>query len=441
MREAAGRSGLAEFARWWMEELAAMVPAGWRERFSGRGIAYVMPDGEHWRVLRVTAAGLAETARSGFASLEGGERRAAFRRLVADGGGGAANVWLVLPRQHVLERSAALPLAAEEALRDAVGFELDRLTPLAADQAVFDCRLVGRDVAGQLVTLNIAATARAPVEARIAQLRDLGVNVLGVGVEGDVGIAAQPFNLLAPEMRDPPATSRAVVAARALAGLAAALAMLALAYPVWQKREAIIELHPRLERAKAGADVADRLAKEIERLADEHNFVVSKKQGQYPVAVLLEDLSRLLPDNTWVQQLDMKVGPKVRELQISGESGSSSQLVEVLEKSGSLANASFKSPLTKGVTPGTERFLLAAEVKPRDLPEPIPESSLAVKEAAARPGQPPDAPDVSASQPTAGPAAAATPVAPGEGAPSSSATGTPLPPQPVAPAKPAPAKG
>jgi general secretion pathway protein L len=209
--------------------------------------------------------------------------------------------------------------------------------------------------------------------------------MLGAGVEGDVGVSPTPFNFLAPERRDRPATSRAVVVARLLALLAGALAVAALLYPLWQKREAVIELQPRLEVAKAGADVADRLTREIEKLAGEHNFLVSRKQGQYPAVVLLEDLSRLLPDATWVQQLDIKSGPKIRELQISGESGSSSQLVEILEKSGSLANANFKSPLTKGVTPGTERFLLAAEVKPRALPEPLPDSALAP---AADPGRP-----------------------------------------------------
>jgi Tfp pilus assembly protein PilN len=245
--------------------------------------------------------------------------------------------------------------------------------------------------------------------------------VLGVGVEGDLGNAAVPFNLLAPESRDSPAKSRAVVVARALAVVAAILALVALAYPLWQKREAVIDLQPRLDRAKASADVADRLAQEIEKLASEHNFLVSRKQGQYPAVVLLEDLSRLLPDATWVQQLDIKAGPKFRELQLAGETGSSSQLVEVLEKSGSLVNANFKSPLTKGVTPGTERFLIAAEVKARALPEPMPEASLTVSSAAATsapatvpaPGSTPSAvpgapPNASAVAPTA-PAGASRP--------------------------------
>jgi hypothetical protein len=131
----------------------------------------------------------------------------------------------------------------------------------------------------------------------------------------------------------------------------------------------------------------------------------------------MEELSRLLPDTTWVQQLDVKSGSKSRELQLAGETGSSSQLIEVLERSGTFANASFKSPLTKGVTPGTERFLLAAEVKPRPLPEPVPEDALAAtaavkaqaRPAAASPLPPAAAPAAPATAPAT---AVVTPVSP-----------------------------
>jgi general secretion pathway protein L len=281
-------------------------------------------------------------------------------------------------------------------------------------------------------------TARAPGEARLAELRELGAAVLGVGVMDDVAGAAAPLNLLPPEKRDRPATPTAAIAARVLAAVAVILALVALVYPLWLKREAVIALHPRLDRAKAGAQVAERLAKEIEKLASEHNFVLARKQGQQPVVVLLEDLSRLLPDTTWVQQLDVKTNQKAREVQIAGESGSSSQLIEVLEQSGKLVNAGFKSPLTKGVTPNTERFLLAAEVKPRPLPEPTPESALvALPKGASAPVVQPVPPSVTPGADVPGSPAAVP-------QPASAAPGGTAPPTPagaVSPAaKPAPSK-
>ena len=443
VREAADRAGVAAFLRWWRSELAALAPAGWRERFDTRRVSFVSAGADEWRLLRPAAGGLAEAGRAKLGSLDAAARRAALRRLVGAAPGDAANVWLVLGAGEVLLREAAMPLAAEEAVRDAVGFELDRLTPFTAEHACFDVRVTGRDAAAQRLALQLAVAPRAPVAARLAELREMGATVLGVGVPGDLGSASAPFNLLAPEDRDRPAVSRATMVARALAGVAAVLAAAALAYPLWQKREAVIALQPRLERAKAGAEVADRLAREIERLAAEHNFVLARKQGQYPAVLLVEDLSRLLPDTTWVQQLDIKAGPKVRELQLAGETGSSSQLIEVLEKSGSLANASFKSPLTKGVTPNTERFLVAAEVKPRPLPEPRPEASLVAAPPAAPAAPVPAAPPAQAAPappPPAGEAPKAGAAAPKAAAPAPAPTQPPATVPPAVPAAPSAAK-
>jgi general secretion pathway protein L len=411
------RSGLADFLRWWRDELAAMLPAGLRDRFSSRDGAYLGAQGDEWRTYRRVAGRLAQAGRVDMGSLDSAGRRNAFRRLLADLPGAARNVWLVLPPETVLLREVHMPLAAEEALRDAIGFDLDRLTPLPAAQAWFDYRVTGRDAAAQRLTLTLAVTLRAPVEARLAEIRELGAAALGVGLMDDVAASPTPLNLLPAEQRDRPAVSGASLAARALAAAVAVLALAALVYPLWLKREAAIALHPRLDTARAGAEVAERLGKEIEKLAAEHNFVLGKKHAQVPVVTLMEELSRLLPDTTWVQQLDVKSGSKSRELQLAGETGSSSQLIEVLERSGTFANASFKSPLTKGVTPGTERFLLAAEVKPRPLPEPVPEDALAATaavKAQARPAAASPLPPAAApAAPAAAPATAVvTPLSP-----------------------------
>lgn len=388
LRAAARGAELSQFLAWWTGELAALLPSAWRDRLTTRSAAFVAPEGDVWRELRPALGRLAQAGSVDLATLDIAGRRAAFRRLIADGPGAAGNVWLVLPDDEVLVRTATLPLAAEEALRDAVGFELDRFTPFAASHACFDFRVTGRDAAAQRLTLELAVASRPVVEGRLAELREMGATVLGVSTGRELAGPLVPLNLLPPGERGRPAVSGPALAARVLAGLAAVLALAAVIYPLWQKRSTVIGLLPRVATAKAGADVAERLGKEIETLAAEHNFVLAKKQGQYPMVLLLEDLSRLLPDTTWIQQLEVRPGPKGRDLQFYGETGSSSQLIEVLEKSGLVSNATFKSPLTKGATPNTERFFIGAELKARAVPDPIPESALVP----AAPAQPVAAP-------------------------------------------------
>ncbi|MBL0142245.1 MAG: hypothetical protein IPP91_09205 [Betaproteobacteria bacterium] len=428
VRAAARRAGLAELFAWWKGELAALVPPAWRERLASRSSAMVAVSGDVWREMRPSERRLVEMSRVDLASLDVAGRRAAFRRFMAEGPGAAGNVWLVLPDEDVLVRTITLPLAAEEALRDAVGFELDRFTPFASGQACFDFRVTGRDVATQQLTLELAVASRAVVDGRLAELQEIGATVLGVSPGHDLAGNHSPLNLLAPERRGRPVGSRAAIAARVLAVLAVILAMAAAIYPLWQKRSAVIRLLPRVATAKAGADVAEHLGKEIEKLAAEHNFALAKKQAQYPMVMLLEELSRLLPDTTWIQQLEVRPGPKGRDLQFYGETGSSSQLIEVLEQSGLVANAVFKSPLTKGATPNTERFFIGAELKSRPIPDPIPEATLVSSSpgAVAGPAAPPSAPVAAPA-----PAPAAAPAAAVAGAPAAAPVAPPAPARPA----------
>ncbi|HQW38302.1 MAG TPA: hypothetical protein PLO00_06280, partial [Usitatibacteraceae bacterium] len=106
VRRAAHRAGLVAALPWWGSELAALVPAGWRERFDTRGVSFVSAEGDEWRLLRPAADGLAEGARARLGPLDAAARRAGLRRLVGAAQGDAANVWLVLAAGEVLVREA-----------------------------------------------------------------------------------------------------------------------------------------------------------------------------------------------------------------------------------------------------------------------------------------------------------------------------------------------
>jgi hypothetical protein len=64
-----------------------------------------------------------------------------------------------------------------------------------------------------------------------------------------------------------------------------------------------------------------------------------------------------------VQQLDVKTVGRVREVQLTGETASSSKLIELLEQSSILQNAAPRGTVTRGSQPGAERFVIAAESK------------------------------------------------------------------------------
>ncbi|MGZ6868922.1 MAG: PilN domain-containing protein, partial [Frankiaceae bacterium] len=116
----------------------------------------------------------------------------------------------------------------------------------------------------------------------------------------------------------------------------------------------------------------------------------------------IEEMTRLLPDNTWVQQFELKTVGKTREVQVTGETSSSSKLIEILEGSTLLRNATPRGTEVRGALPNTVRFQIGAETRPHPQPEarPVVEGAPA----AAMPNPPP----------VPGPAPAAPPKTPGK---------------------------
>jgi general secretion pathway protein L len=262
-----------------------------------------------------------------------------------------------------------MPAATEENLRQVLGFEMDRLTPFRAEDVYFDYRVMSRDAAAGTLQVLLAVARRDLVDARAAALRALGVSVQGVNVREEGAGNAATLDLLPSEQRGERDSSRERLVKIALATAMLLVLGVALLFPAWRKRETVKLLLPVTAKAQSEAQATDAVAREVERQLADYNFMVAKKQTAPAPLAYLEDLSRLMPDNTWLQQMELKNTGKIREVQITGETASSSKLIEILEQSKLLQNAATRGSITKGSTPNSERFMIAAETRARVLPE------------------------------------------------------------------------
>lgn len=378
----AWRQKLEAFWRWWTGELAQMVP----ERFAALGGATRVPqvavEGDHLLLVEPRAAGASQESVA--LAQDPSRARGAVRKMLERAGEARGRARLVLAKDEALVRRATMPAATEENLAQVLSFEMDRLTPFRADEVYFDHRVVSRDAAAATLVVLVAVARRDIVDSRVELLRSLGVTVEGVGVRDDP-VHGGALNLMPTELRGGRETERERVMKRALLAAVGVLLLAVLLYPPYAKREVIKSLHPVEAKAQSEAQATSKLAQELERLVDEHNFLLAKKHGTPPALAYIEEISRLLPDNTWVQQLELKVAGKTRELQITGETASSSKLIEILEQSTLLKNATPRGTVTRGSQPGTERFAIAAEAIGRPQPEPIPVGQIATPVAPAAP--------------------------------------------------------
>jgi general secretion pathway protein L len=270
----------------------------------------------------------------------------------------ARELVLCLPSDKVLTRSLTLPLAAEENLREVLSFEMDRQTPFTAEQVYYDYSVVARSAAERTLTVDLVLTTRRMLDELLDQLHKRGLRPDRVTIDCGEGGGLTSVNLLPVENRQRKAITPWLVNL-ALGTLALLLLVGAVSLPLLNKHHKIQALEPLLETASMKAEEAHRLRKEVDELAANSRFLTDKKQSSLPVLQVMDELTRILPDDTWITRLDIKGS----ELQIQGQSSSAAALVPLIESSSLLQNPRFRSPVTQIPRTDTERFHLSAETR------------------------------------------------------------------------------
>jgi general secretion pathway protein L len=316
------------FLRWWLSELSTMVP-GWIRSSDLTFEHYVLVPLEH-------------------VNSHMNKPEVLSPRVAA----------ITLSASQILRRTVTLPLATEESLRQVLEFQMDQLTPFPCDKVYFGYTVLTRDFdAGQL-TVEFVATPRDSVDLAIKTMLGLGVDVRAVFVDQLISTDTV-LNLLPAALGGAPSPLRHGANPWLLA-LVVLLALAAIAVPLVIKREAVVQLLPAVEKAKKAAEIVTAKRNELDLMVKQHNYVLEKRQMTPPVIRILEELTHILPDDTWVNVFDLKD----KKLQIQGETGSSPKLIGLFEKSDVFQDASFSSGLFKGQAPNTERYQLTVLLRP-----------------------------------------------------------------------------
>jgi general secretion pathway protein L len=379
-------SGLVGFWRWWSAELAPLVPSGARNAVARRRLRPVIAfDGNVatlWRPAMRDGAIAMEIAST--VALDGDAQAVAaagtraldaVMRGAPGGAPGTLRVRLAIPSRTALRRALTLPAAVEENLRQAVGYDLDRLTPFKADELYYDAVVVSRDPSKQTIGVDFAAVRRPIVDAAIAHATAWGGEVRSVSPDDPAAASVSRMNLVPDERRTLPAPWRRWQFWVPIGALAL-IALVAVVLPLWQKRELAISIINRAEAVRQQAAVSERLRADLERAAGDYNFALERKHQWPPMVRVLDTVTRALPDDTWLTQLEVRTLPKGkerdRELVMRGESGNAGRLIPVLEESGLVTQVAPRSPTTK-IQPGPgEVFDLGAQLKALPKPALVP---------------------------------------------------------------------
>lgn len=348
------RPGLAGFWAWWTHALASWLPLRLRKLFGlarERLLLQSAPDSMRLVLEREgDARELGQVPWSGEAALRDDPLARLLAPRVAD-----LPRWLVLPASAGLRRALVLPAAAEPRLREVLGFEIDRQTPFTAAGVQYDARLIGRRSDGQL-DVELVVVPAAVLEAALGALGPLAATLTGVDLQSGDG-RTLGVNLLPGAQRhrraDPWLAWNLALGAVAAITLAAAL------WQVLVSRERAADAFE-AEVARQ-ATQARRVSVEKQQLLDLVEgmaFLQATRSGRPTTVEVLDELSRRLPDATYLEKLSIED----ERILLIGLSREASSLVRVLEGSPLWRSPALTGALQPDPRSGRDRFTLTAEL-------------------------------------------------------------------------------
>jgi general secretion pathway protein L len=350
-------STLRRYYASWLNELA-------------RALAPRRPGAQAWRTLVWHTENVLEVfVRSGatvtmlgkLARGASAAETAALKKLIGQKAAtGQSQVLLRMSSGDVVERTIQIPKAASDVIGPVLHNQMDRIVPWSADETRYGYRVVGEsDAVSDQLDIAIAATTRSMIDRALQSCESLGLAPYAVDFSPDPNAdeASIELQLLA---ADPVKQTT-----RTLQGAIAVILAVCLmvggfgGYRLWMRQLESDDLKVRIETARASVEEVKKLNAENSELRRQRERLVRRKSDEPAIMVLIEALSRALPDSAYLTELEIHG----RDARIAGKSEDPTALITVLEATPQFEDVHFSAPTTReeGESVGTFSIISRAQ--------------------------------------------------------------------------------
>jgi general secretion pathway protein L len=364
LRTRLAKTPLPGYFNWWIGQLVACLPPRWRALVEERSESLLVdlrPDEiVVWRERADRANEYARIPRTLPPEAQGAE----FQRLRGAIDDPGVRTVLLIPSERVLQRNLVLPAAAEDNLRQVLSFEMDRQTPFKADQIYFDSRVIGRDASGRNLNVELVLLPRAQLDQEIGALPAGIASLDGVDAwRGEPGGGRRQINLLPAERRARHRDMRLPLNL-GLAALVIVLLFVNMDESLTNRAAAVESMRAEVDKSNTEARQVAALRKTLADSISGANFLSDKKRNNPLTVAVIDDLSRRLPEDTFLERLQIENG----EVQLQGQSKEAAKLISLLGASGCLGNPRLQGQIQPDARTGKERFQIVTDVKPCSTP-------------------------------------------------------------------------
>lgn len=254
----------------------------------------------------------------------------------------------------LLSRIVTLPFAAESGLATLLRYEMDRLTPFAADDVLWDWRLLRRDRARATLEAELVLLPRASVAAKLQALAEAGLRCTAV----EAALPSGGARALPLEQSDPVAARRTARHRSIAWGICAVMAVVVAVVPLARNWLELRAVEQEIDKLRPAVADAQALQRRINGAATGADAITTGRLRAGDALKALAALTDALPDNTYLTQLSMSQ----RRLTMEGQTtGSATRLIAALAADSRLRDPGFSAPVVRGDA-GNEIFALQAEL-------------------------------------------------------------------------------
>jgi general secretion pathway protein L len=256
---------------------------------------------------------------------------------------------------HVMTCLLDFPSKAGDFLDGMIRAQIDRLTPWTANDAVFGWSPPTPAV-NDRIDVIVAATSKLKVQPLLQYAQALDAASVAIYATASLGDGASArIKLLDQPWRSAIGTTRIPRLLHAIllsTGVAAAASLLISAYLGSSLQSQQGELQRQLSQRRAALRLDPNSA------GSGLGLLAKRKQATPSSVVVLEAISRVLPDTTYVTELRIE-GDKV---QVVGMTQDAPSLISLMEQSPQFTRATFFAPTTRAANEPGERFHIEAHI-------------------------------------------------------------------------------
>lgn len=349
---------VGRFFAWWLGNLGTFVPTPLRKlAFEPEGALDVYFAPGRVRLVRRRGADridLGEVVLDGAGADSLKDRVAGLLRSWP---GSEQGVTLHLPPDQALLPRIRLPIEAAGNVEGVIAAEMHRYTPFAARDVFYDFCVVGTDPEVERLTVDLLVAKRQDVETILFDAAQMGIRPTRLTHAGDEGTQTCAFNLL-PEA-DRIAPSRTAARTLQLAALLTLVLGLGWAWLWYDHNQRLLErsdamvadLRTRISAVRASEDRGVRLIAAVNETAE-------RKRRTPQVVELLNEVSRILPDHSWLIGFSLGAG----QVTLDGYSSDPSTVLREIDGSPLFEKAEFVAPVRMEAGVNKEKFRVRASI-------------------------------------------------------------------------------